>query len=282
MICLTGDVHHASLRTNESRFIASGDSEVRIAQRYVELIEKYGVKTTLYICGKCFIEEWDDLRPVVSSSVVDIGGHGYSPRHPRPLFDWYGRHTGNWNGPKLVQARDIRKNISACEDRCGRGIAAWRAHSYKVDPNTYPLMRKYGVQVVSDAIDPQNLLPVETPDGLISHPINVIPDHDHLYHAHRTREFVERANRRGYGADGFGAVSYDIEEWGDLVLRQARNIEEQGGVATILAHPICMYISDGFTTLERLLKEFSGLACIWASEIPETMDRNKNRESKDT
>ena len=49
MICLTGDVHHASLRTNESGFIASGDSEVKIAQRYVELIEKYAVKTTLYI-----------------------------------------------------------------------------------------------------------------------------------------------------------------------------------------------------------------------------------------
>jgi len=73
MICLTGDVHHSSLRINESRFIACGDSEVKIAQRYVELIEKYAVKATLYICGKCFIEEWDDLRPVVSSSVVDIG-----------------------------------------------------------------------------------------------------------------------------------------------------------------------------------------------------------------
>jgi hypothetical protein len=102
--------------------------------------------------------------------------------------------------------------------------------------------------------------------------MNVIPDHDHLYHAHRTREFVEDANRRGYGADAFGAVSYTIQDWGELVLKQVRAIEERGGLATVLAHPICMYLADEFRTLERLLEYFATRHTIWAREIIDIVD----------
>lgn len=274
MICLTGDVHHASLRINDQRFIPDrGDTEVKIAQRYVALLEKYGVKATLYVCGKCFTEEWDDLRPTTLSPLVEVGGHGYRSRQPRPLFDWYGRRTGNWNGPRLYQAWDIRRTVEACEEKTGRRPVAWRAHSYKVDPNTYPLLAKYGFKLVSDEVRAKNLWPERIPDGLISHPLNTIPDHDHLYHAHRTEEFVKRANETGYGADEFGAVSYRIEEWGDLILKLVEAIEARGGIATILAHPLCMYLADRFQTFQKLLAEFSQLPCIWAREIPELLDR---------
>lgn len=75
MICLTGDVHHMSLRTSNQRFIPDeNDTEVKVTQRYVALLEKYGIKATLYICGKCFTEEWDDLKPVAGSPLVEVGG----------------------------------------------------------------------------------------------------------------------------------------------------------------------------------------------------------------
>jgi peptidoglycan/xylan/chitin deacetylase (PgdA/CDA1 family) len=267
MICLTGDVHHMSLCTKESKFLPPGVTEVQVAQRYVQLLEQYGVKATLYVTGMCYVTERRELAPVVRSPLVEVGGHSFWARQPRKLFDWYGRRTGNWNGPRWFQAWDIRRNIAVCRSMCGQAPVSWRAHSYMTDPNTYPLLARYGVRCVSDAIEKGTLQPRRLPEGVISHPINVIPDHDHLYHAHRTPEFVAAANQRGYGADDFGAVSYTIAEWGELVAAQAEAIDAQGGVATVLAHPICMYIADEFATFGRLLQRWQGRRHVWAREI---------------
>lgn len=268
MICLTGDLHHASLHTNDQKQIADPAlTEVLVARGYLALLEKYGVKCTLYICGKTFEEEWDDLAPVAMHSLIEVGGHMYRARKPRPLFDWYGEKTGNWNGPRWYQDWDIRKNVEVVEQCMGYRLVSWRAHSYMVDPNTYELMVKHGLKLTSDAVDAKNLRPQQIEHGIISHPMNVIPDHDHLYHAHRTRAYVEEINRRGYGADDFGAVSYTIEEWGALAIEQARAIDERGGIATILAHPLCMYLADGFRTFERLLEFIAERKNIFAREI---------------
>ncbi len=273
MICLTGDVHHKSLHTNDQRFIAElRDTEVKITRRYLELLERHDAKVTLYICGRCFTEEGEDLHPTATHPLVEVGGHGFRARQPRWLFDWYGERTANWNGPKWFQAWDIRKCLRACQEGTDYRPVSWRGHSYKVDPNTYPLLSKYGVKLVSDEIRANNLWPERIGWGLISHPMNVIPDHDHLYHAHRTPEYVERMNQIGYGADEFGSVSYGVEEWGRLVVEQVERIEGVSGISTILAHPLCMYLADGFKTLDRLLKALRGTEMIWAREIPDLID----------
>lgn len=273
MICLTGDVHHMSLCTKEARYLDPGDTEVQVAARYVELLEAHGVKSTLYVTGKCFTQEGRALEPVVGCPLVEVGGHGYWARQPRKLFDWYGRRTGLWNGPRWFQDWDIRKNIVLCERMAGYRPVSWRAHSYKTDRNTYPLLAARGVKLVSDSIEADNRWPYVLPSGLIAHPMNVIPDHDHLYHAHRTVEFVAEANRRGYGADAFGAVSYTIEEWVAQVEQQAALIDEQGGLVTILAHPICMWIADRFHSLAQLLEHLATRETVWAREIPELVAR---------
>ncbi len=274
MICLTGDVHHATLRINDQRYIPNpGDSEVKIARRYLDLAAAYGVKVTFYVCGRCFTEEWADLAPIVQNALVEVGGHGYRARQPRPAFDWYGERTGNWNGPRWYQDWDIRTMSRVCEEKAGYRPVSWRAHSYKVDSNTYPLLAKHGYKLVSDEVRAQNTWPERIECGLVSHPMNTIPDHDHLYHAHRTQEYVERINAVGYGADEFGAVSYAIERWGDLVLDRVEEIERSAGLATVLAHPLCMYLADRFNTFERLLKRFATVNCIWAREIPSLIDR---------
>jgi peptidoglycan/xylan/chitin deacetylase (PgdA/CDA1 family) len=274
MICLTGDVHHSSLMINDQKHI--GDpalTEIRIAQQYVKLLEKYGVKATLYICGRCFTEEWDDLAPVVTSPLVEVGGHMFNARFPRECFDEYGKQTGLWNGPRWYQDWDIRRNVEVVREKTGRQIVAWRAHSYKADRNTYELMAAHGLKLTSDTVEKDNLWPRRIEAGIISHPMNVIPDHDHLYHAHRTREYVERINAQGYGADDFGAVSYTIEDWGNLALRQATAIDDQGGIATVLCHPICMWLADRFKTFEHLLECFAARKTIFAQEIVELVER---------
>ena len=275
MICLTGDVHHDSLKINEQQHIPEpGLTDIRIVQQmYMKLIEKYNVKTTLYICGKSFVEEWEDLKPTATHPLVEVGGHMYRARRPRPLFDWYGEKTGNWNGPRWYQDWDIGKNVEVVKERMDYQILSWRAHSYMVDPNTYELMAKHGLKLTSDVVEAQNLWPRRIEHGIISHPMNCIPDHDHLYHAHRTKEYVEEINKRGYGADEFGAVSYTAEEWGQLVLEQAKTIDEKGGIATILAHPLCQYLADRFKTFERLLKYIATRKNIWAREILDLPDR---------
>lgn len=267
MICLTGDVHHMSLCTKEARYLDPGDTEVQVAARYVGLLVKHGVKSTLYVTGKCFTQEGRALAPVLRCPLVEVGGHGYWARQPRKLFDWYGRRTGLWNGPRWFQDWDIRRNIALCEQGAGYRPVSWRAHSYMTDRHTYPLLAAHGVKLVSDSIEADNRWPYVLPSGLIAHPLNVLPDHDHLYHAHRTEEFVAEANRRGYGADAFGAVSYPIAEWVEQVIQQATQIEAAGGLVTILAHPICMWVADRFRSLERLLHFVAGRENLWAREI---------------
>ena len=54
MICVTGDVHHTSLRTNEHQYMESPEMEPEITLQYVKLAQKYGLKVTLYVTGKTF------------------------------------------------------------------------------------------------------------------------------------------------------------------------------------------------------------------------------------
>ena len=63
-----------SLRTNDQNYIGLEDSEAKIAYRYLSLLEKYGLKVTFYITGRTFAEEWDDIKPVIKSKLVEVGG----------------------------------------------------------------------------------------------------------------------------------------------------------------------------------------------------------------
>lgn len=273
MICLTGDVHHMSLQINDQKHIPEpGVTEVMVTQRYVQLLEKHGVKATLYVCGRAFTEEWEALEPVVTHALVEVGGHMFEARFPRECFDAYGEKTGLWNGPPWYQDWDIGRMVAVVREKIGYQAVSWRAHSYMVDLNTHELLAQHGLKLISNDVDNDSLWPCRVDHGLVSHPINVIPDHDHLYHAHRTVEYVQKANKAAYGADDFGAASYTVEEWGERVLEQVEAIDSRGGVATILAHPLCHYLADRFRTLERILDSISTTQCVFARELLDVVD----------
>jgi len=276
MICLTGDIHHASLGTNEQRYINNPrDSEVRISARYLDLVENFKVKVTFYVTGKTLADEWQDFKEISASELVELGGHTYSGiplgAFSKLAYRIRGRtppsHSPTY-GSRRNQRTDIRKMIDIAGKRTGKDIVSWRSHGYVHDSNTYSILAEMGIKMISDEISNTRLFPFRTSEGLISHPINVMPDHDHIYHAHRDREFVEKAGRNGYGADAFSSDSYTVEEWGDIVEKQVVEIEKRNGLATVLMHPICMYLADGFKTAARLLKVFSGYKTIRAKEIP--------------
>jgi hypothetical protein len=157
--------------------------------------------------------------------------------------------------------------LEIAERRTGRRIVSWRSHGLVVDANTYPILADNGVRFISDELSWAKMLPERTAEGLVSHPLNVIMDHDHIYHAHRTPAYVEQQKKSGggYAADPAGD-SYAIDEWAAIVRRQVQDIEARDGVATILMHPLCMYLADRFACAERLLEFFSRSVSLWASE----------------
>jgi peptidoglycan/xylan/chitin deacetylase (PgdA/CDA1 family) len=274
MICLTGDIHHSSLKINEQRFIPDPrDSEVRIAARYLRLVERFGLKITFYVTGKTLVEEWADFQPIARSPLVEIGGHTYGGLPRSFVSRVKGCLTGTPTvshratpGTRRAQVRDTRRMIAAAENRTGARIVSWRSHGLVYDHRTYPILGAAGIRFISDDLSWDKHFPERTPEGLISHPINVIMDHDHIYHAHRTEAYVERQKKNWTFRNDPTRESYRIDRWAEIVKDQVRSIEKDGGVATILMHPLCMYIADEFETARGLLEFVSRYQTIWARE----------------
>ena len=279
MICLTTDLHHYSLGVNEIQFLrAHGDytSEVKAGIEYLKLCEKYNVKYTVYTTGKTFAEEWDQFRPISESPLVEVGGHTYEGL-PRGRFSklWAAMtgsvslSHGDSHGSYAKQKKDVRKTADIIRRRTGKDIVSWRSHGFVYDDNTHEILVDMGIKYISDALDWDNRHPVKLESGLISHPLNVIEDHDHIYHAHRTKELVAKQQKNWSFKDDPTTESYTIEKWADIAEQQVLNIESSGGVATILLHPLCMYTADRFKTFERMLKVFAQHKTIWACEVGE-------------
>ena len=202
-----------------------------------------------------------------------MGGHTYGglPRCPLSrVWAWLSGGVclshGHSHGSYARQKRDAEKMVNIVRTRTGRELVSWRSHGLVRDENTNRILVELGIKTLSDELNWDKLMPERLPGGLISHPINVIMDHDHLYHAHRTVERVARQKQNWTFADDPTQESYPIEEWGRIVEGQVRRIQEAGGVATVLMHPICMYVADRFETMERLLQLFARHETIWASE----------------
>jgi peptidoglycan/xylan/chitin deacetylase (PgdA/CDA1 family) len=278
MVCLTGDIHHLSLRINEHAYLPPGDSEVAVAARYLRLVEEFGVKVTFYVTGRTLDEEWEAFRPIADSPLVEIGGHTYAGLPRSRWSALRARLTGRptvshsaSHGPYGRQLADTRRLVEVVRRRTGRQVLSWRSHGLVRDRHTEPILARCGVQFISDELSWDKMLPERTPAGLVSHPINVIMDHDHLYHAHRTPQYVERQKARWTYTQDPTRESYPVEEWEQLVRAQVRAIEARGGLATVLMHPLCMFVADGFRAARRLLEFFARSRCLWARDTAELL-----------
>jgi hypothetical protein len=289
MICLTGDTHHDGLDTNEQLWMReNGDlnSEVDITAQYVKLCEKHNVKCTIYVTGRTFSQQWDKFEPVANSPICEVAGHTFAAL-PRPrlsrLRAWLKREVScshaNSHGSYRAQNRDVKKMCDIAYQYLSKPIVSWRSHGLVHDENTNTILFKHGIRFISDELNWDKLHPETTPSGLISHPMNVIMDHDHIYHAHRTHEYVEKQMKNWNYTSDPTQESYDIAAWGDILIEQVGKIDEAGGVATVLIHPVCMHAADGFKTFERVLEVFSKSKTIFAREV-EVNANNVKREEK--
>jgi hypothetical protein len=58
-----------------------------------------------------------------------------------------------------------------------------------------------------------------------------------------------------------------IHDWLEIVQDNVRAIDNLGGIATILAHPLCMDVADGMQAFEDLCRFLSRYRTGWVSEV---------------
>jgi peptidoglycan/xylan/chitin deacetylase (PgdA/CDA1 family) len=255
MICLTGDVHHRSYRGVDTWY--SPYSESRLALRYGDIAARHGVKATLFITGKACRQEPALIAELSRMPNCELGGHTYcafrSPMH------WLWKRIGfGVTGPLFFQTRDIAKTVRAIERLTGKRIRVWRNHAYRHDQHTYTLLASAGIDIVSDHVSATATAPERFSEMLLSLPINTAPDHEHLLHGKYLpgRTTPERLAGR-----------LSIHDWLETVQNKVRAIDAHGGIATILAHPLCMDVADGMQTFEELCRFLSHYRTGWVSDV---------------
>lgn len=251
MICLTGDIHHQSLDTGNQRHCEL--TEVEVARRFVGLLRERQLPVTFFVSGRTFDTQWDELAPIVADDLVEIGGHNYGCFTPALVSRVWKKIDGSYAGPRWMEERDVDRTIDAIRRKTGRRIELWRNHMYMHGPRTDAILASRGILACSDVVSATARGPRWTEHGLIHVPINVLPDHEHLYHAERTPEWVAHWQQRYRWRDDFGPESYRIEEWTERVIAQLTANEAAGKVSTMIIHPITMWLCDRFASVRRIL-----------------------------
>lgn len=255
MICLTGDLHHMSLNTGNQQHCDI--TEIQVARRFLDMLTEANVKVTFFVSGRSFAEEWDDLEPICANPLVEIGGHNYSCFTPELWHRISKKVFSSYNGPRWYQRKDITKTVTVIERYTEKRITAWRNHMYMHGPYTEACLRDCGILICSDGVKRYSNGPERHPTGVLNLPLNVMPDHEHLYHAERTPEWVDWWVKRYNWSDDYGAESYHIEEWTDRVLDELREHERNGILSNMIIHPITMYLCDRLKSFERILEYLS-------------------------
>ena len=268
MICLTGDIHHSGFRYREfpnprledvpsERRPYVSESEADVAGEYLSIARDAGLKVTFFVTGLALRRDRAAMAALGAGPGLEIGGHTYRAFEPMRLHDWFRRFAGSYYGPAWFQRWDVKRTLAIIRRRLGVPAVTWRTHAYASDRTTWRVLEALGVRVLSDRVDLDVIGPQTLAGRLVSLPINVLPDHEHLYHAERTPTALGRA----------AGPTYTGQEWLAIVQRQIDAIEQRGGVATLLVHPICMYTLDRFQTFRALCRFLAGRASVLCRDL---------------
>jgi peptidoglycan/xylan/chitin deacetylase (PgdA/CDA1 family) len=260
VICLTGDVHHMSLKAKDQKYLKG--TELDAALKYMQIANKYDIKATLFITGKCITEEPEKIEKLLRMKNLEIGGHNYYAFKPRLPFKIANRVFGVKNGPHFFQNWEVKKTLATITECTGNPVESWRNHSYRHDRNTVSILKKNGILFYSDYQDPDALTPYKK-NNLNIVPINVLPDHDFVYHGSRIKGTIDE---RILLNTPFRSPACTIDQWFQKITDHILHIEEQGGLATLLIHPACMEVFDGFEVFNKICRFLAKYQNIWMNE----------------
>ncbi|MBN1766753.1 MAG: polysaccharide deacetylase family protein [Sedimentisphaerales bacterium] len=282
MICLTGDVHHRSMNSLNQNYFAPGETEVKLARSYLDIARRYNLKVTLFITGRAFEEEFDDIQELFTFDNLEIAGHGYNANLPDFYYRfniftqkkwgyWFSRQYYKYlkvlahAGSNVYQHNDIKRTIHVIQDRTGRPLRSWRSHAYLQSDRIEELLARQGVKVISDEVRKDDYFPRQS-GALVSLPVNTLPDHDHIFHGARTQEYYKQNKWKG---NDFGCEMVDVTQWLEIVKGQITDILSAGGIATVSAHPECMWLADRLVVFERLCRFLSQFRSLFVDEVTE-------------
>ena len=294
MIFLTGDVHHTALKTFDQKFLK--EPEPNLAQQWVEVVNRYSLKATLFVTGLAALESPRVFEKISTQHCLEIGGHTFDAFSNRRKHEFFNITTGSFYGPRWYQRRDVAKTIKAIKDVTGINIKSWRSHAYRSDSITCSILRDFGITHHSDKLDPDAI--IEKNEGLYHIPVNTPEDHSHIIHGIRSSELLERDKIiMNKGIPGFFKLKslpdrrglrlaigreyrrlrrkppnkppnkiWPVEKWLEEVLQTISSNLKHKGYASVVAHPACMSITDGMKTFEMLCKELVSMKTMKISE----------------
>lgn len=263
-VVLTGDVHHYIPSSDRRHAI---ESESALAAEYARIAKRHGVKVTLFFTGRAIREDISDAGSLLSMETVEIGGHGWDAFRPRWLYRPLAKLSGSPHGYRFWQRRTIARTRTAIERVTGEPPTSWRNHAYVHDAHTPRLLAEAGIVAWSDHVDLARAGPYVHKSGLIVLPMNTIPDHENLYHGDRTPESLG------------DTASLQPAEWCARVLEGVEHAVAEGGMATVLAHPLCMKVVDDWKTFDALCAGLSKYRSLLATEAAEASKFERNLET---
>jgi len=255
-VVLTGDVHHYIPSSDRRHAV---ESESALAVEYARIAERHGLKVTLFFTGRALRDDVGCALPLLSMESVEIGGHGWDAFTPWWLYRPLRRLSGSPHGYRSWQRRSIARTCAAVEGLAAKPARSWRNHAYLHDSSTPRLLADAGIVAWSDEVDLARKRPYAHETGLVVLPINTLPDHENLYHGDRTPETLG------------DTPSFYPAEWRARVLKAVDATIADGGVATVLAHPLCMKVVDGWETFEALCAGLAGRPSMFAAEAADAV-----------
>lgn len=265
MIFLTADVHNRSFSPG------TGDkTEAELALQYAETARKNKVKTTFFVSGKTFLEEPVVMKTLSEMPNVEIGGHTWNCFRPLWIHVFFDVFLRTHYGPCFYQKKDIEKTIRIIEKTTGKKCVSWRTHGFLSDRRTMKILKKKGIKVVSDAVNPESAIE-KISSGFVSLPVNTYPDYGHLYARQKDlhnrnplKEFAKKVFYIDLKRDGFPEKMLSTEQWLNYVKKKTEKPGQK--FVTILAHPLHMKLVDDMKTFEKLCKFLKNKKTCFVSE----------------
>ncbi|VVB82952.1 Polysaccharide deacetylase [uncultured archaeon] len=244
MIYLTGDVH-TTLPGHWEQKIAG--KEVDSAKKYLEILKKYKISSTLFLNGKCFDEDREKVRELKNYD-VEIGGHTYDNFGNMGAIKsyLYRKIWGCIYGSESYQKKDIQKTKRAFE-KAGMKMTSWRTHSFGSNGKTGKILKIEGVKYVSDIVG--EVKPFEK-DGIFHLPINIPVDVVTIAYGEYKPE-----SKNPFASCVKGRIQ--PEEWFEIIKKRITYNEKNKIDSILLIHPITMAVLDNFKLFEEIAKFLS-------------------------
>ena len=248
MIYLTGDIHTKIPGYWEQE---QGGSEMDAGIKYLEILKKYNIKCTLFVNGKCFVNDDGGEKDKISKLLgydVELGGHTYDNFGRMNVIRSFinRRKYGCVYGSNKYQEKDISLTRELFE-KFGLIMKSWRTHAFSSNNDTFRILKENNVRYVSDLI---GMIKPFKENGLIHMPINIPVDVVAVSYGK-----YNVSNKDPFASCVKGRI--EKEEWFEIIKNRVKENEKNNVDSVLLIHPISMKVMDNFELFEEIVRFLS-------------------------